>query len=54
MTDYKEKQEFRSIKISSDEKKPINRSFVNYFEEQHNLQNNEEWLKIKSTLTFLK
>lgn len=53
MTNYKEKQEFRSIKFSADEKKAINKNFVNSFEEKNNLQKNKEWLKIKSTLKFI-
>lgn len=53
MTNYKEKQEFKSIKFSFDEKKPINKLFVNSFEEKNKLQNNKEWLKIKSNLRFI-
>lgn len=53
MSNYKTKQEYRSIQNSFTDKKPINKLFVLSFEKNNHLEKNKEWLTIKNSLKFI-
>lgn len=49
----KDKIAWRSIKITVEEKKRINKIFIEAFEEKENLINNKYWKMFKSDIKYI-